>query len=99
MKKEKRTRCAVVLAGEEMMRVKVVFVAMMALFLSVIAAYAALSNKDANLIKIAFQNGYVAALRLDIEQIQKLKDDNATMQKAVEDASEKYLKRLQEMNK
>ena len=68
-------------------------------FFSAIAAHGVLSNQDINLIKIAFQNGYVAALRLDIEEIKKIKDDNTTLQKKVEDASVGYLKRVHAMNK
>jgi len=81
------------------MRFKIVLVVMGTGFFTVAAAYGALSNKDANLVKIAFQNGYVAALGLSIEQLQRLKSDNATMQKAVEDASERYLQRVRELNK
>ncbi len=82
-----------------MMRIKTVLVVMGIGSFTVVAAYGALSNKDTNLIKIAFQNGYVAALGLSIEQLQRLKSDNATMQKAVEDASERYLQRVRELNK
>jgi hypothetical protein len=81
------------------MRIKIVFAVLAVSFFSAIAAYGVLSNKDVNLIRIAFQNGYVAALRLDIEQIQKLKNDNATMEKTVEAASERYVKQVQDMNK
>ena len=81
------------------MRTAVVFTVLAALFFATITAHGVISNKDANLIKIAFQNGYLEALRLDVEQIKRLKDDNATMQKKVEDASERYLKRVQDMNK
>lgn len=81
------------------MRIKIVFAVLAVSFFSAIAAYGVLSNKDVNLIKIAFQNGYVTALRLDIEKIQKLKSDNATMEKTVEAASDRYVKQVQDMNK
>ena len=86
-------------AAENIMRIKIVFAVLAVSFFSAIAAYGVLSNKDVNLIRIAFQNGYVAALRLDIEQIQKLKNDNATMEKTVEAASDRYVKQVQDMNK
>lgn len=81
------------------MNLRLLLAALAVFFFSAIAAHGVLSNQDLNLIKIAFQNGYVAALRLDIEEIKRLKDDNTTMQKKVEDASERYLKQVQGMNK
>jgi hypothetical protein len=81
------------------MNFRLLLAALAVFFFCAITAHGVLSNQDINLIKIAFQNGYVTALRLNIEEIKKLKDDNTTMQKKVEDASESYLKQVQGMNK
>jgi hypothetical protein len=81
------------------MRTSFVFTILAVLFFAAITAHGVLSNKDTNLIRIAFQNGYLAAIRLDLEEIKRIKDDNATLQKKVEDASERYVKRVQDMNK
>lgn len=81
------------------MRQIIVITVLAVLFFAANPTHGELAKKDSNLITIAFQNGFLAALRLDIEEIKKLKDDNATMQKKVEDASQKYLKRVQDMNK
>jgi hypothetical protein len=81
------------------MRTTFAFTILAVLFFATVTAHGVLSNKDTNLIKIAFQNGYLAAMRLNLEEIKRIKDDNATLQKKVEEASERYVKRVQDMNK
>ncbi len=55
-------------------------------------------TRDVEMIKSAYMNGYVAALQLDLEEIKKLKNDEALRKKAVEGAAEKYVGVVHSMN-
>jgi len=61
-------------------------------------AYAGLSNSIKNAIYTAYANGYVAALKMDIQRIQEIKSDDAMMKKVVLDAARKYVQVVEQMN-
>ena len=62
------------------------------------SAFAGLSDSMKNAIYTAYVNGYVAALKMDIQQIQEMKSDNGLMKKTVLDAARKYVQVVQQMN-
>lgn len=59
----------------------------------------ALQARTWNAIKISYMNGYVQALRLDSEQIEKLKTDEALLRQAVMDAATQYMQIVEAMNR
>ena len=62
------------------------------------SAFASISDPMKNAIYTAYINGYVAALKNDIQQIQEMKSDNGLMKKTVLDAARKYVQVVQQMN-
>jgi hypothetical protein len=60
---------------------------------------AALTPKDEQTIKTAYMNGFVAAIQMDNETIKTLKRDEPLLKQTVENAANRYLKRVKEMNK
>ncbi|MBM4053424.1 MAG: hypothetical protein FJ264_01880 [Planctomycetes bacterium] len=50
-------------------------------------------------IKIAYMNGYYEALRLNIETIKALQENEDLMKQAVKNAGEKYIEMIEDMNK
>ena len=61
-------------------------------------AYSILSRKDFNIIRIAFMNGYLSALKLDIEEKKKLENDEVLLAKTVKSAAEEYLTKVERLN-
>ena len=62
------------------------------------AALALISSRAEHMIKIAYMNGYVAALQKDPETIEKMKKDRAFLKKTVEKDAETYMDRVRKMN-
>ena len=62
------------------------------------SAYAGISNSMKNAIYTAYVNGYAAALKMDIQQIQEIKSDDGLMKKTVLDAARKYVQVVEQMN-
>lgn len=65
---------------------------------SLTTAYSILSRKDSSIIRIAFMNGYIEALKLDVEQIRKLENDKTLLRKTVKSAAENYLAKIEGLN-
>lgn len=65
---------------------------------SLTTAYSLLSRKDYSVIRIAFMNGYLEALKLDVEQIKKMENDKVLLSKTVKAAAENYLTRVEGLN-
>lgn len=62
------------------------------IFTSVNATCAYLmSKRDQNLIKIAFMNGSIEIMSLDVEVIRRLKQDQRLMKRIVQRAANRYL--------
>jgi hypothetical protein len=68
------------------------------LFLMLKPVSAALDKRIRNEIVIAYMNGYVEALQLDIIKIKKLKRDSTLLRKTVAEATEKYISTVEKMN-
>ena len=66
---------------------------------SINTAYSGLNKKELNIIKIAFMNGFIEALKLSTEEKKRLENDMVAMQKAVESAAERYLEMVENLNK
>lgn len=62
------------------------------------SAFAGLSDPMKNAIYAAYVNGYVAALKMDIQQIQEVKSDDGLLKKVVVDAARKYVHIVEQMN-
>jgi hypothetical protein len=60
---------------------------------------APLNQKDEQTIKTAYMNGFVAAIQMDNETIKTLKRDENLLRQTVENSANRYLKRVQDMNK
>ncbi|MBU0697809.1 MAG: hypothetical protein KKE59_00035, partial [Proteobacteria bacterium] len=56
-------------------------------------AHSILTVRDYNIIRIAFMNGYIEALKLSTEEKKKLENDKTLLAKTVESAAEGYLTR------
>ncbi len=59
----------------------------------------AISQRDSDIIKIAYINGYLAALKLDPADAEKLKKEEPLLKQTVEKAAAKYLEVINSMNK
>ena len=68
------------------------------LFLLLQPVSAALDTRIRNEILIAYMNGYVEALQLDIIKIRQLKRDSTLLRKTVTEATEKYISTVEKMN-
>lgn len=71
----------------------------LSLILVVSSTYSAIKARDADLIKVAYMNGYVQGIRLDDAEVKKLRKDESLLRKAVETAADDYLKKINSMNK
>ncbi|MBN2124597.1 MAG: hypothetical protein JW821_09915 [Deltaproteobacteria bacterium] len=67
-------------------------------FASLRVAYSQLGHTYAQVIRIAYMNGYVAAMRQDMEEIRRLKEDETRFREKVEDAAKAYLNTVSKMN-
>lgn len=75
-----------------------VFVSLLVLFSASETSFPALSADSRKIIQIAYMNGYVAALKEDMERIRSLKQDPDLMRHVVEQAAANYVQRVYEMN-
>ena len=66
---------------------------------SLTTAYSVLSRKDYSIIRIAFMNGYVEALKLDDEKKKMLEKDSVLLAKTVKSAAEDYLTKVEGLNR
>ena len=58
-----------------------------------------LSKIDYEMIRMAFLNGYVRALNLDIEKIKSLKGHTDHLKRFVLSEAEKYMKEVSDLNR
>lgn len=83
------------------MRIKVLAL-LTALFIFLVAGagliYPAIKERDADIIKVAFMNGYLAALKLSDDDLKKIKGDEALLKQTVEKAANNYLALINSMN-
>jgi hypothetical protein len=61
-------------------------------------ATAGLTSRMRNAIFIAYMNGYVSALKLDIKRIQLVKTDKKLMKEIVLEAAREYVQEVEDMN-
>lgn len=82
-------------------KMKILILAVLAiLLLSVfISSASALRNSHRKIIEVAFMNGYITALKLDIENINQLKEDKSLLKKRVQEETKKYLGMVQSLNR
>jgi hypothetical protein len=52
-----------------------------------------------NAIKISYMNGYVQALKMDSEELAKLKSDEALLRQTVIEKATKYMQVVESMNR
>lgn len=77
----------------------IVVIVILILFGSLTTAYSVLSRKDYSIIRIAFMNGYIEALNLNIEEKKKLANDKILLAKKVKSATENYLAKVEGLNR
>jgi hypothetical protein len=58
-----------------------------------------LSKDDYEMIRLAFLNGYVRALNLDIEKIKSLKGNANDLKRFVLSEAERYMKEVSDLNR
>ncbi len=68
-------------------------------FMAATHIYPEVKQRDSDIIKVAFMNGYVEAIKLESNEIQRLKADEELLRKHVEEAADRYLSILKGMNK
>jgi len=56
------------------------------------------SKRDQHLVKIAFMNGAIEMLALDLEDVRKLKNNDALFRKLVETTADRYVKKVALLN-
>ena len=80
--------------------IKIIVVTILVLILlgSLNTASSILSPKDYSIIRIAFMNGYLVALKLDTEEKKKLENDEVLLAKTVKSAAEEYLTKVEKLN-
>jgi hypothetical protein len=61
-------------------------------------AYSVLRNRDHHMLRIAFMNGYVEALNLNIEEIEKLRKNSTLLFETVNSAADRYLGKVNNLN-
>ena len=59
---------------------------------------AGLDEKIKNAIYVAYMNGYVAALKLDMERIMQIKKDRELMKAHIQSAAREYIAVVESMN-
>jgi len=60
--------------------------------------YSAINQRIYDTIKVAYLNGYVDALKLDIKKIERLKSDDGEMRTTVMEEAEAYVAKVMELN-
>ena len=68
------------------------------IFSGINSAYSALKEGHRKIIRVAYMNGYIAALKLDLEEIRELRKDKSLLKLSVKDAANRYLERVSQMN-
>lgn len=58
-----------------------------------------LSRRDRHIIKIAFMNGSIEMLEMDLKDLETLKTDEAMVRRLVESAAERYVKRVDHLSR
>lgn len=58
-----------------------------------------LKRKTYNTIRVSYMNGYIDALKLDIDEIKKLKQDKDLLRQEVKKAAARYLDLVENMNR
>ena len=61
--------------------------------------YSAIKPRDAEMIKIAYMNGYHEALQLNSDALKDLKKDEVLMKQTIEKAADRYVGVINSMNK
>lgn len=78
----------------------ILIVLLLVLAIGIHHAYsAALCQRDSNILRTAFLNGYVTAVRTDIERLKTYQKDKKLLQQAAEMAAEDYMALLAQINK
>jgi len=80
-------------------KIIIVVIVISILFGSLTTAYSVLSRKDYSIIRVAFMNGYVEALKLNIEEKIKLENDQVLLAQKVKSAAENYLAKVEGLNR
>lgn len=62
-------------------------------------AYSVLRNREHHMLRIAFMNGYVEALNLNVEQIEKLRKNRTLLIETVNSAADRYLAKVNNLNR
>lgn len=62
------------------------------------STHSAIKPRDSEIIRAAYMNGFVAALKLAPEKIQELKGNETLLEKAVEGEADKYVALVDKMN-
>jgi len=78
---------------------KIIILIFLLLFLGINAySKSDVSQRDLNMISLAFTNGAVELAKLDIKQIQKLKKDKDLLRATVYTLAKDYIKQVQRLN-
>jgi len=62
-------------------------------------SHSALSQRQQEVIRIAYMNGYMDALKMEPEKVKKLKQDKEKLRWSVEAAAQRYLNKIEAMNR
>jgi len=62
------------------------------------SAFSALKEGHRKIIRVAYMNGYIAALKLDPDEIKELRKDKSLLKLTVKVAAKGYLERVSQMN-
>jgi hypothetical protein len=80
-------------------KIIVAVILILSFIVSVNTAYSVLNMRDYKLIRIAFMNGYVAALKLSAAEKEKMENDKALLIKTVKSSAESYIGKVEDINR
>ena len=80
-------------------KIIVAAILILSFIVSVNTAYSVLNMRDYKIIRVAFMNGYVAALKLSAAEKEKLGKDKALLEKTVKSAADRYIGKVEDINR
>lgn len=62
------------------------------------SSYGLIKSKYVKIVEVAYMNGFIDGVSLDLEEIKKIKTDPALFKKMVQQAAERYVQKIYELN-
>ena len=66
--------------------------------LYVTASYSGLTASYRGIIRVAYMNGFMEAVKMDPEALNRIRLESALLQESVEEAAERYVRKVDDLN-